>query len=316
MGLAGNHYNFPPQNPASSYDRPMKCFFTVFLLLIAGFASAGEVVLLTSLKLSGRNIRHLEKKFQKAFQNSGHELVIHHKADPKTLYQIMTSENTEAVLWVSHAAGEHDLKPGFKAEDIILDHWGNDVKNFFTLVPKNLKFLGLVGCQAQKIVDGFRTRGNYDAYPDLEIMSFDKKVRLYSAFDKTLKAAAISLKTAKAPKTPVSGSPIEFSVERVSFEDSPSLQPGWLEVGDQVLGFFDLNSSQPILPISIDELVFNKIERKNMKFYRAHSEGSVEESLGKLNITSHSNIGTWNLFAKDGRPIGGKDQQLYVYKRP
>ncbi len=316
MRTAGNDYNFSPANETSSYHRLMKVFFTFILLLASAFASAGEVVLLTSLKLSGGNVRHLEKKFNKAFQNSGHELVIHHKVDPKTLYQIMTSENTEAVIWVSHAAGEHDLKPGFKAEDIILDNWGNDVKNFFTLVPKNMKFIGLVGCQAQKIVDGFRQRGNYDAHPDLEILSFEKKVRLYSAFDKTVSAAALSLKTLKEPKTPVVGLPVEFSVERASFEESASLQAGWLEIGDQVLAFFDLNSLQSPQPISIDELVFNKIERKNMKFFRAHSEGSLEESMGKLNITSNSNIGSWKLFAKDGRPIGGKDQQLYVFKRP
>ncbi len=312
----GNDYNFSPLNLSSSYHSRMKAFFTLIFILASSFAFAGEIALLTSLKLSGGNVRHLEKKFQKAFQNSGHELVIHHKVDPKTLYQIMTSENTEAIIWVSHAAGEQDLKPGFKAEDIILDNWGNDVKNFFTLIPKNLKFIGLVGCQAQKIVDGFRSRGNYDAHPDLEIMSFDKKVRLYSAFDKTIQAAVLSLKTPKEPKVPVVGAPVEFSVERVSYEDSASLQAGWLEVGDQVMGFFDLNATQPLAQVAIDELVFEKIERKNMKFYRAHSETSVEESMGKLNITSSSNIGTWSLFAKDGRPIGGKDQQLYVFKRP
>ena len=294
----------------------MKLLVTFFILIFSSFALAGEVVLLTSLKLTKGNIRHLEKNFNKAFRNSGHELVIHHKTDPKTLYQIMTSDNTEAVIWVSHAAGEHDLKPGFKAEDIILDNWGNDVKNFFTLVPRNLKFLGLVGCQAQKIFTEFRDRGNYDAYPDLQIMSFDKKVRLYSAFDKTVKAAAQFLATPKAPSAVPSSSSIDIKLERTSFEESPSLQAGWVEIGDQLLGFFDVNAAHPIINSSIDEAVLNKIERKNIKFFRAKSETSVEESMGILAITSSLNIGSWKLFAKDGRPIGGQNQQLYVYKRP
>ena len=94
----------------------------LFLILLGSFSAfAGEVVLMTSLKLSNRNVRHLEKKFTKAFRDSGHSLVIHHKADPKILYGVMTSENTEAVIWVSHAAGEQELKPGFKAEDIPMD---------------------------------------------------------------------------------------------------------------------------------------------------------------------------------------------------
>lgn len=285
------------------------------MLFLSFTAIAGEVVLLTSLKLSGRNIRHLEKKFNKAFSKSGHELVIRHKADPKVLYQVMTSENTEAVIWVSHAAGEHELKPGFKAEDIILDIWGNDVKNFFTLIPKNIKFIGLVGCQAQKIVDGFRQRGNYDAHPELQIMSFEKKVRLYKAFDQTVAAAAEFMATAKAPSI-ASRPQIEFEIERGSFEESPSLQPGWVEIGDQVLGFFDINETRTLNAVALDESVFGKIERKNIKFFRAHSESSVDESMGVLTITPSQNIGSWKLFAKDGRPIGGKDQQLYVFKRP
>lgn len=288
----------------------------IALMLLFSFSSlAGEIVLLTSLKLSGRNVRHLEKKFNKAFRGSGHELVIHHKADPKTLYSVMTSDETEAVIWVSHAAGESEVKPGFKAEDIILDNWGNDVKNFFTLVPKNLKFLGLVGCQAQKIVDGFRARGNYDAHPKLEIMSFNKKVRLYSAFDKTIKAAAKYLATAPASE-PSDVKKVSFSVERSSYEESPSLQSGWLEVGDQVLAFFDFNQLTPVSSPEISEHVFSRIERKNMKFFRAKSDSSVDESMGKLSIISHDGLGSWTLFAKDGRPIGGRDQQLYVYKKP
>lgn len=293
----------------------MKFLVLVSMLFLSFTALAGEVVLLTSLKLSGRNVRHLEKKFNQAFRNSGHELVIHHKTDPKTLYQVMTSEETQAVIWVSHAAGEHELQPGFKADDIIIDNWGNDVKNFFTLIPPNLKFLGIAGCQAQKIVDGFRARGNFDAHPDLEIMSFDKKVRLYSAFEKTVKAAAAFM-AKPVQSTAVSRSQVEFKVERVPFEESVSLQPGWVEIGDQVLGFFDLNQTKTENAFSIDESVFNKIERKNMKFFRAHSATSVDESMGKLTISPLQNLGTWTLFAKDGRPIGGKDQQLYVYKRP
>ncbi len=270
---------------------------------------------MTSLELKNRNIRHLEKKFNQAFRNSGHELVIHHKADPKVLYGVMTSYKTEAVIWVSHAAGEQELKPGFKAEDIILDIWGNDVKNFFTHIPANLKFIGLVGCQAQKIIDGFIARGNYVNHPELEIMSFEKKVRLYSAFNKTLKAAKEFLAKAGEAKS-VAEDRIEFKVERSSYETSPTLQSSWLEIGDQVLAFFDVDQTQPLNEVSIAENIFSKIERKNMKLFRARSETSNDDSIGKLAISPLSNIGTWSLFGRDGRPIGGKDQQLYVFKKP
>lgn len=294
---------------------PMRMLLLLSVLCFSFSSFAGEIVLLTSLKLNFLNVGHLEGKFKKAFKNLGHDLVIHHKVDPKTLHSVLTSENTEAVIWVSHAAGEHELKPGFKAEDIILDYWGNDVKNFFTLVPANMKFLGLVGCQANLIVNGFRERGNYDRYPNLEIMSFDKKVRLYNAFDKALAAAVEYLKAPRTGDAPVSSAVVDFEIRRSSYEDSPSLQAGWVEMGDQVLSFLDVNEvDAPVA--NLDQSLFEKIPRKNIKFFRAKSKDSVEaESLGKLEIGTSQNLGTWTLFAKDGKPIGGRDQQLYVFKK-
>ena len=282
------------------------------MILFSVSSFAGEVVLLTSLKLGKLNTRHLEKKFNKTFRDSGHTLVIHHKTDPKTLHEILTSDKTEAVIWVSHAAGEHELQPGFKAENIILDFYGNDVKNFFTLVPQNMKFLGLVGCQAKVIFDGFRERGNFDAHPNLEIMSFDKKVRLYSAFDKTIKAAAAYLKAPRTDAATISDK-IDFQIERTHYEESPSLQSGWVEIGDQILAFFDVNETSSVSAIDLN--VFNKIVRKNIRFMRAKNASSVDESLGKLEIGTSQNAGSWNLFAKDGKPIGGRDQQLYVFRK-
>ena len=131
-----------------------------------------------------------------------------------------------------------------------------------------------------------------------------------------MKAAAQFLATPKTPSATPDRTSIDFKIERTSFEESPSLQAGWVEIGDQVLGFFDLNAVNPIDDSSIDEAVLNKIDRKNIKFLRAKSSTSVDESMGVLAITPSQNIGSWKLFAKDGRPIGGHDQQLYVFKRP
>lgn len=288
-------------------------FLSLALFSISSFA--GEIVLLTSLKLNFLNVNHLEGKFKKAFKNSGHDLVIHHKTDPKTLHEVLTSDKTEAVIWVSHAAADHELKPGFKADEIVLDYWGNDVKNFFTLVPQNMKFLGLVGCQANLIVDGFRQRGNYDSVPNLEIMSFDKKVRMYDAFDKAIKAAVVYLNAPRSVETPSVGIAVEFDIKRAAYEESPSMQAGWVELGDRVLGYFDVNEVD--VPVAaVDQNVLDKISRKNIKFFRAKSKDSVNtESMGKLEIGASPSLGTWTLFAKDGKPIGGLDQQLYVFKK-
>lgn len=292
----------------------MKILLLIALLLTTFAATAGEIVLLTSLKLHSRNVRHLEKKFNKAFQKSGHELVIEHKVGPKRLYEVMTSDETVAVIWVSHAAGESEVQPGMSAQDIVLDYFGNDVKNFFTLVPKNLRFLGLAGCQAQKIVNGFKARGNYDRYPELEILSFEKKVRLYKAFDQTVMALQKNLAAEKTPVVNASNE-VRFDIERSELSAMPGMEMSWAEIGDQVLAFFDQGETGPLLESSIDENVLSKIPRKNIKLFRAKGEVSSTAGLGELRITSDPAMGSWTLFARDGRPIGGLDQQLYVFRK-
>lgn len=296
--------------------------FKFLLISILGlmslFTFAGEVHLVTSLKLKENNIRYLERNFANAFKNSQLKTVIHHEADPETLYKIMTSDETEAVIWISHAAGDHHLQAGLKGTNIIADFYGNDVKKFFTLIPKNLRFLGIVGCQAKGIVDGFRERGNYASAPSLEIMSFEKKVRMYPSFQKVLKEAKKVLAKNFVPHSNEETIPLKIS--RSHLGDLPSLQPGWVEMGDKVLGIFSLNEMEPVSNLNISKAFWEstgeEVTKRNIKFMRLHSATTTDESTGVLNLELDPSLGQWKLFAnRDRKPIGGKDQQLYIFKQ-
>lgn len=266
-------------------------------------AFAGHAVLMTSLELRPTNIRYLEKKFRKAFEKSDLKVVIHHQVKPETLYEVMTSEETEIALWVSHAAGKNAAFPGMSAQNVILDLWGNDVKNFFTLIPQNLKFLGMIGCESKLIFDDFKSRGNYEFTPDLAIMSFDKKVRLYSAFKETLKEAVKHIYR-PAPRVLKSNDSVEIQISRDSNNST-----SWIEIGEQIVGFLPKgeSSSNREIPLSL----WNQIKKKNAFHLRALPENN-ELDLIEISIDGKTR---WTLFAnKDGRPIGNKNKHLYLYK--
>jgi hypothetical protein len=286
----------------------MKLFFLFFLLITQAYA--GNAVLLTSLELPSGKMEKLEKKFKEAFEHSDLTPIIHHRVGPELLLETMKSEDSEVILWVSHAAGEKELQVGVGAEDIILDIHGNDVKKFFTSPSKNLRFLGIVGCQAQSIIDGFKARGQFQNQPELEIMSFQKKVELFSGFKKTLERSKEVLARSLEATEKSEAETLQFYVTR-----TPSKASGWIELGDKVVSYFTSSDKKVIHLETYDYELWTSINNKNMKFIRDLEKKSAAEDLGKLSFSIHANLGSWKLFATaNGKALGGLNQQLYIYK--
>ena len=292
----------------------MRFLVTLLLLTTSVLANAGEVVLLTSLELCKAKTEKIERKFRKAFSKSELKIVVHHRTDPKTLYAVLTSPETEGVIWVSHAAAEKSVKPGMSAAETIRDVYANDVKNFFTLVPPNLRFLAIVGCESKKIIDGFRSRGHFSDRADLEILSFEKKVVLERAFHKSIEFATVSLDRPRFEREEVSFSTIDISLTRSTSGNLEGFASGWVEMGDQVLGYF-VEGSPEMIQASVSEAFFQGLERKNMKFIRDQSAMKNDRNLGLLQIESQSKVGSWRIFAKGERAIGNRNEQLYIYRR-
>ncbi|MGE3608775.1 MAG: hypothetical protein AB7I27_04230 [Bacteriovoracaceae bacterium] len=264
-------------------------------------ARAKDIVLLTSIKLSESLLLELEERFQNKFDENTYHLVIKHQAKPFDLYQVMTSDQTEALIWVSHSAQDHIISEGVKADEVIMDMWGNDVKRFFTLIPPHLRFVGIVGCEAKKIIDGFKARGNYTGSPDLEMMSFDQKVRLTPGFKKVLKRAAEVMRI----PTQIENASLELATRIKVNHSSKSFS--WIEMGDRVVGVINPEGSEATLSIPKDEVS----KKGNLKHLRDKS------SSGSLTIlyNLYFERGSWELFQKkNGGPIGGDDKHLYLFK--
>jgi len=258
-------------------------------------------------------VRYLEDKFQKYLKNSGLNLIIHHEVDPIRLAEVIQDKETEAIIWVSHAAKEKEQVPGRSAPAVIMDIHGNDVKNFFSTIPSRIKFLGIVGCQAEEIFNGFKERGHYVTNPDLEIMSFRKKVSMQRGIKKVAKRLAYLLRNPKS-ETPVEDQEmVEFTLSRSDL-DSVTTQSSWVEFGDKVLGIFK-GSEMGTVYGSVPRSIYEKMENKNIKHNRLHHLEQKDESFGRLEINSSEADIWWKLFELRGKPLGGKHQHLYQFRK-
>lgn len=280
-----------------------------FILLLSFFISqafAGNAVLLTSLELPQKKLAKLEKQFLKSFGKSDLTPVIHHKVGPKLLLETMTSSENEVIIWVSHAAGEKQLQNGMSAENIVVDIHGNDVKRFFTSPHKGMRFLGLVGCEAQTIIDGYKAKGFYQDIPELEIMSFKKKVELFGGFKKVLeRSQEVLQRSVDEDKESAASETMQLNISRSEGEAR-----GWIELGDKVVSYVEDSSS---MTADFDYSFWSSLDNKNIKFIR-DLEFSKDLPMGLLSLTLDTT--SWKLFAAhDGRALGGKNQQLYIYKK-
>jgi hypothetical protein len=148
-------------------------------------SSARKVVLLTSVdapeilwhKGSQWASEQLEADFSWSFQDSGFEVQMIRQASAWQLYQSLHDPNVVAVYWVSHAGRDIPLKEAIGFGAAIPTHDGLDVKSLFQSVGPQLKFLAVIGCSAQSIIDGFKNNGAYTNNPRLKIVSFDRPIQ-------------------------------------------------------------------------------------------------------------------------------------------
>lgn len=182
---------------------------SVLTFLSVQFTYAQEavpnVVLLTSLetpriwyrpkdwKIDGK----LEKIFKKHFRRSGYNIVVKHAVDFHQLRRELHNPNNIAVFWASHAAGTNQYTTGSNNTGAVLSINGKDVKELFKSVHPNLRFLGLVGCDADGILREIYRQGHYRYNPNLMTHSFKEKIDARKGLRESLKASVGSLGYAK-----------------------------------------------------------------------------------------------------------------------
>jgi hypothetical protein len=148
------------------------------------------VVLLTSLDMSRVHIpwflffmrpyyehypQRLESAFREHFQNRGYNVVVQHDADQAVLWRALHYPGSVAVYWLSHAGDSGPQAPGLSGGAVIVDRNGYDVTPVFQDVHPNLRFLAVIGCDSQHVLEQ-QLHSGISENPDLRLISFDHKV--------------------------------------------------------------------------------------------------------------------------------------------
>lgn len=294
----------------------MKSLFLLIFVLCSTSTFAQNFYLLTSFsknEVHQNVLDELEVLIQNAFEDLPLKIKTYHQVDPEKLYDILNSSDTVGVIWISHSAKNNPSQIGTVLEPTIIDAWGNNVKGFFTIVPPNLKFLGIVGCEARDIINQFKSEGIYNNHPELIIDSYSKKISLMKGFKNTLKKATLRLKTIDFGLLAKDYFPPETKTEQPNIKIK-GIAPfsGWLQFGNTVVSYINANE---IVNSNFD---LNFIqwwaihEKRNLKFIRnlKYKGDDLPNPMKELEIEN------WKLFkSNNGIPHGGHFQRLYLYKK-
>ena len=280
----------------------------LFLLLVLGFGTkcwSQEAVLLTSLKISDKKKLRIERLFLKTIAGTQLKPVIKHSAGPEDLLIAIRSARTQSLLWVSHAGEGQETSRGIRSNDVILDVFGNDVKNFFAHPAKSLRFLGIIGCESGPIIEQLKKQGGFDANPGLEILNFNKRIELFAG----LKVALRALEQVR-PLTDLSQTVMDTSYE-IQAHVRGTMPAGWLQMGTKILSYHVGKSNDEV---SLSVPLRSGLRSRNIMYFRDKRLPPTEDEWDLSLISSKAE--SWSIFADDqGKPIGGHSQRLYIWKR-
>lgn len=320
----------------------MKKIVLLASILISALASATpNVVLLSSLETpkiwyhskKWKIEKSLNKIFYKRFKKSGLNIIIKEKVDQQILREELLNPNNIAVFWVSHAKDSQQISDGVSSDAAIVDYHGVDVKNHFKNIHPNMRYVGLVGCNAKELLEEYRSEGYYSNNKDLLIHSFDKKVDARIGLRKSIRKSAKQLGKLKKrllasprvigfqdiltdfetnPACLVKQSGFKISVRRELKEEAPAVA---IKIDDQILHVFAQAKAGEVQEAEI--FVQPKLNEMSRNSFKVTVDtnlfvGMEKLYLGDFEFSSDWN-GKWKLFAKrDGTPLG-VTKNLYRY---
>ena len=123
-------------------------------------------------KKSETGLDELVRIFTERMKPLGFETKVITNASALDLSTALQSPTTGALFWVGHASRNINSE-GLSFRGVVVDAGGNDVSRLFRKVHENIRWIGLVGCNAKSIIDEFRSQGSYRNNPILNIDSPD-----------------------------------------------------------------------------------------------------------------------------------------------
>lgn len=287
-------------------------FFTllVFSLYFSQPADARNLVLLTSLPPSQVKLEaKLEKLFLKKTLDFKDEFnfIIEHKADQEVLHQYLNDPETMALFWVSHGAYAKFKSSGaMKATPFLLDHQKDNVAKVFEKVNPNVKYLGIIGCNTQQILENIlKERSDLDYYVP------NKKVIAQSALKRSIKNFRYT--HARKDNSLIVTKPVpaeQISIKRKTGDRPYPYKSLKVIVGKDlitVLPKMKPNSEQTFQIHIPQKDHYSKRELK-IVFESGQSPFDETDYFGQL-VIEHKGEEKWKLFSRrDGKPFGTNER--------
>lgn len=152
----------------------------------------------------------IQQRFERHFNGSGYKVIYQHGATASTLHHHLISPHTLALFWISHAKASQSVFSG-----LIVDKYGNNLESVFQMINPNIKYIGLIGCQAQELVK-IRNSSTF-------IYSFDKKITLGAGIRRAIKESAKFLDSDPVSFMKKPTGPRKTRSERLTLNGKPEL---------------------------------------------------------------------------------------------
>lgn len=282
------------------------------------WADTKKIVLITSLmetptikRSKNKKLEaYLEKKFRQKFKDQGFDITVKHLANPSILWDALNDKSIIGIFWVSHSRKEKAISSNLIDPGQIVDAYGNDVKNFFRVTTSHLRFLSIIGCEAEMIIEKFKDDGHYNFRPLLNFKMFSKKIEAKKGFKDALTASdGLFENSSFQDETEMAAEKHHF---RFIKKNAISGQLLKIELGGNIIGL--ISSESGLVNLEITSELWEKLPNANIKMtiLKTEVEDKMNQELPLYQITINGKENLYKIFAKDDKAMGS-GQNLYIY---
>ncbi len=135
---------------------------------------------------------NLSREFQyqlgRRMSHGRYELEVRGRATAADLWEALHSPETVGIIWVGHGRSQSGSNGGPELGDLLPDSAGMNVAPLLlSKLPPNLEFLGIVGCEGEKIFSHLREQPGIS--PNMKFVSFENSTFLGRGFQHVLSEA-------------------------------------------------------------------------------------------------------------------------------
>lgn len=234
----------------------------------------------------------LEKVFLRKLRKENLELVILPFSRQDELRRELLNPNNHAIFWVGHSNAAAGL-----AAAGLYDDRGFNMKEIFQEVHQNIKFLGLVGCQALPFVNALKESPYWSLNSHLKTYAREKRTDARKGLKRAIKAF-LKLENSSPPIC-LEKEVIQVTVKRTSDTELSSAR---IIRKGQLVGVFEKNQTETTIDLPLG---LKKSELKLVLESGAPNNTTSEFNLGKLEFEAEDENLSWKLFAdRNGNPLG------------